>query len=66
MYCAYKSCSHDRSLTDIAKSFSVSISGLTKARDRIKEVVVQNKELRKILKEVESEFEKGRPEHSIA
>lgn len=56
MYCACKYCSHDRSLTDIAKSFFVSISGLTRARDRVKEVLVQNKDLR----EIESEIERGR------
>lgn len=66
MYCACKYCSHDRSLTDIANSFSVSISGLTRARDRMQEVVAQNKELRKVLREVESKIEKGKSENSTA
>ena len=66
MYCACKYCSHDCSLTAIAKSFSVSISGLTRVRDRVKDGIIQNKELRKALREVESKIENGSPKKSIA
>ncbi len=54
MYCACKYCSYGRSLTDIAKCFSVSISGLTRARDRVKADLPRDKELKSGLKKIES------------
>ncbi len=59
MYCACKYY-YDRSLTDIAKSFSVSVSGLTRGRDCVKESLVENKALIKVVKKVEPEIGKGR------
>ncbi len=35
MYCAYIYCRHDSSLTDLARWFSVTVGGLTHARDKV-------------------------------
>jgi putative transposase len=60
MFFACKYCSHERSLTDIAKAFSVSVSGLTRARDRIKDELVHNKELRAIIQKIKTAIEIGK------
>ena len=46
-------CCYNQSLTDIAKTFSVSISGLTQARDCVREDLAQNKKVEKKMKKIE-------------
>lgn len=47
MYCCSKYCCFTSTLTDIADYFSVSISGLTRARDRFEVELRNSNELKK-------------------
>jgi REP element-mobilizing transposase RayT len=57
IYCICKYCRGERSLSNIAREFSVSVSGLTQARDRFKRTVKHDKLLRNLLVKIEKKLE---------
>jgi hypothetical protein len=52
MYCAAKYCRHDSSLSDVAEHLGVSLSGLTRARDRVASVLARSKKQRRLVQSV--------------
>jgi hypothetical protein len=52
MYCAAKYCRHDSSLTDVAERLGVSLSGLTRARDRVAAVLTRSKKQRRLVQNI--------------
>ena len=56
MYCACIYCCSMKSLSEIATSFGVSVSGLTRARDRVKVSIAEDKQQRKQLKVIENQL----------
>jgi REP element-mobilizing transposase RayT len=57
IYCICKYCRGERSLSDISREFSVSVSGLTQARDRFERAVKYDKLLQQLLAKVEKRLE---------
>ena len=59
MYYCSKFCCYNNTLTEIADYFSVSVSGLTRARDRLELQLSNSNELQEILKMVKNELKKS-------
>jgi len=57
IYCMCKYCRGKHSLSDISQEFSVSVSGLTQARDRFERAVTYDKLLQQLLAKVEKRLE---------
>ncbi len=53
MYLSCHDARHATTLTKLAKAFWVSVSGLTRGRDRVQESVSKDKHLRRRLKSIE-------------
>lgn len=57
MYCASKYCRHESSLSELAERLGVSVSGLTRARDRFAAAFSANRKLRRLVRNVEKRIE---------
>ena len=57
LFCLSKYCRSSMKLTDIAERCSISLSGLTRARDRVKRAKVTDKRLNKKLELIEKKIE---------
>ncbi len=57
MFCVCRYCRHQRSLTELAGEFGVSVSGLTRGRDRVAAALAEDGTVATLLKEISSELE---------
>jgi REP element-mobilizing transposase RayT len=57
MYLASKYCRHESSLSELAERLGVSVSGLTRARDRVAAALPGDRELRRLLQTVQERIE---------
>lgn len=57
MYCASTYARHQCTLTELAGAFGVSVSGLTRARDRVADLLPRSKKLRQVLDNVKKRLE---------
>ena len=59
MYCVRRYCRHQRSLTELAREFGVSVRGLTRGRDRVAAALAEDETVATLLRTVSAELQKS-------
>lgn len=57
IYCASRYCRHESSLSGLAERLGVSVSGLTRARDRVATALPGSRKLKRLLRNIEGRIE---------
>ena len=59
MYCVCRYCRHQRSLTELAREFGVSVSGLTRGRDRVAAALAADETVATLVNTISAELQKS-------
>jgi len=59
MFCVCRYCRHRRSLTELAQEFGVSVSGLTRGRDRVAAALAEDEAVATLVKGTSAELQKS-------